>query len=209
MLWAAKYDSWRSVMKGKIAIFIVLITLVTSKIIVADDFSIMEFSNPYKYDWTDETARLEYREDLLTNTSLLDEYSQLKHSPLSNALRTAVAPGWGHFSLGSHTKGQIFLVAQLALLGSSIYYYEKSMIHYRKYKSATQIDEMNEHYNEALLPYRQSNLLFGLFVVVWGYTIYDVINETNDYNWNRWNELTGEENNFNLSITPNGISLRF
>jgi len=174
-----------------------------------NDFNIMDFSNPYKYDWYDETGRIEFRDSLLVATQLLDDYEQVKQSPLSNALKTAVLPGWGHFSVNSYTKGQIFLGSQLVLLGTSIYFYEKSMIHYRKYKSATQIDEIEEHYENAILPYRQSNLLLGLLAVVWGYTIYDAIVETNQYNANRWNELTQSESNQSLIITPTGVSLRF
>ena len=83
------------------------------------------------------------------------------------------------------------------------------MIHYRKYETATQIDEIEEHYENAILPYRQSNLLFGLLAVVWGYTIYDAIVETNQYNANRWNELTQRESNQTLAITPTGVTLRF
>ena len=180
-----------------------------SSCLFASDFNIMDFSDPNKYEWENETDRLTFREDYYISKEMLQEYRALKQSPMSNALKNAVAPGWGHFSIGSNTKGQIFLVSQLALLGTSIYYYERSMIHYRKYKTATQIDEINEHYNNALVPYRQSNLLFGLFVVIWGYTIYDVIVETNQYNWNRWNEITERQRDQNLVITPTGITWRF
>lgn len=188
---------------------LLLILLLFSGTLLANDFNIMEFSNPYKYDWYDEADRTDFRDSLMIRTMLLDEYDELKQSPMSNALKTAILPGWGHFSLKSYTKGQVFLGAQLALLGSSIYYYEKAMIHYRRYEKATQIDEINEHYDNALLPYRQSNLLFGLLVVVWGYTIYDVMVETNSYNQNIWNNLLHPGSEQALIITPTGITLRF
>ncbi|MBW6515828.1 MAG: hypothetical protein K0B81_04320 [Candidatus Cloacimonetes bacterium] len=193
----------------KIPCLLLLLFIVFSVKILSADFSIMEFSNPYKYEWFEEEDRITFRDSLEYRTMILSEYDELKQSTMTNALKTAFLPGWGHFTLRSYTKGQIFLGAQLALLGSSLYYYEKAMIHYRRYEKATQIDEINEHYDNALLPYRQSNLLLGLFIVVWGYTIYDVIVETNQHNWNIWNDLVQQNSNQALIITPTGITLRF
>jgi hypothetical protein len=178
-------------------------------LLFAEDFSIMDFSDPYKYEWYNAEDRYTFRDSLSQSNLLLEDYLEIRQSPLTNALKTAVAPGWGHFSVKSYTKGQILLGSQLALLGTTLYFYERSMIHYRKYKKATQIDEIDEHYNNALIPYRQSNLFIGLFIVVWGYSIYDVINETNQYNYERWRELNERENSYEISISPNGVSFRF
>ena len=139
----------------------------------------------------------------------LDEYSAKKQSPIINALKTSVAPGWGHFSVESYTKGQIFLGVQLALLGSGIYFREKAMIEYRKYEKATQIDDIDKYYDDTIIPHRQSSLLFTLSIVVWGYTIYDAIVETNHYNWELWEKLSTDKLSSNLSITPVSITWRF
>ncbi len=173
--------------------------------------TVLELSDPYKYGWHEESNRLTFRDSLTVSTSLLNEYNNLKQSSWTNALKTAVAPGWGHFSIGRNTKGQIFLVSQLAILGTSLYYYERSMIHYRKYRDATNIDDINEHYDNAVEPYRRSNLFLGLFFVVWGYSIYDVMSETSSYNGELWNQIVEEEmsKKKGLQITPTGISWRF
>jgi len=172
---------------------------------------VQELSNPYKYNWHEESTRLDFRDSLTVSTSLLDDYDNLKQSSWTNALKSAVAPGWGHFSIGRNTKGQVFLISQIAILGTSLYYYERSMIHYRKYRNATNIDDINEHYDNAVEPYRRSNLFLGLFFVVWGYSIYDVMSETNRYNGELWNQIVEEEisRHSSIQITPTGISWRF
>ena len=178
-------------------------------ILEAQEFDIRKFSDPQKYGWADETLRLDARDDLFIRNMLLEDYNKQAQSPLTNVIKTSFAPGWGHFSLGSYTKGQVLLGTQLGLLGTSLYLREKANIEYKKYKGATQIDAIHDYYESAIIPYRQSNLLLGLFVVVWGYTIYDVVLETHNYNDNIWNELTNSMTVGSLNITPISISYRF
>ena len=188
---------------------IALTLLILTSILTAQDFDVVEFSNPYKYGWLNEYSRLAARDSLFINSMMLDEYNDRMQSPLLNALKTAVAPGWGHFSVGSYTKGQLLLGSQIVLFGTSFYYREQAMIDYRKYKNATQIDDINNFYNSAVTPYRQSNLLLGLFFVIWGYTIYDSVIETHDYNNNLWYQLKEERTTYKISLTPTSISVRF
>ncbi|MCB5230593.1 MAG: hypothetical protein WCX83_02715 [Candidatus Cloacimonas sp.] len=189
--------------------FLLLATLLSVTPLIAETFDIRAFSDPQKYGWTDEDMRLEARDNLFLRNMLLDDYAMYAQSPLKNALKSSVAPGWGHFSINSYTKGQVFLGVQLGLLGSSLYFREKSSVEYKKYQKATQIDDIKRYYDNAVIPYRESNLLLGLFIVVWGYTIYDVIIETNNYNQAVWNDLIEPINEPALKITPTGISYRF
>jgi len=138
-------------------LFLALVMCVPA--LYSQDFDISEFSDPHKYGWIDEETRLAARDSLFLNTVLIDDYNEQMQSPILNAVKTAIAPGWGHFSVGSYTKGQVFLASQLVLLGTSIYYREQAMIDYRKYENATHIDDINGYYDSAITPYRQSNLI--------------------------------------------------
>ncbi len=193
--------------KRKVFIRMVLCCFVLSLLVqlFADEFDVLEFSSPVKYGWANEQMRLAARDSLFIKNLHLDKYNQLRQNPLNNVMKTAIAPGWGHFSVGSNTKGQVFLASQIALLSTGIYFHQKSMIEYRKYKKATQIDEMNQYYDSAITPYRQANLLFGLFFAVWCYTIYDVVLETNSYNADVWEDIV----NNRLKVTPSGVSIEF
>lgn len=176
--------------------------------LAGQELDIGRFSNPFKYGWVDEESRLNSRDKLFMRTVMLDQYHQEKQSSAVNALKTAIAPGWGHFSLESYTKGQLFLGVQIMLLGTGLYYREKSMIEFRKYEKATQVDDIKRYYDDAIIPHRQSTLLLSLFFIVWGYTIYDSIIETQTYNWDLWGKISGNED-ANLTITPTSITYRF
>lgn len=189
--------------------FLLLLFTIGSITVYAEEFSIMDFTDPYKYEWYDEASRLAFRDRLERHSLLLSEYGEIKQSPLTNALKTAIAPGWGHYSVNSYTKGHVFLTTQIVLLGATYYFHDRSMIHYNRYKKATQIDEMNEHYENALIPYRQSNMLLGLFAAVWVYTIYDAVLETHRYNREAWDDLTERNQSSAFIVTPTGITLRF
>lgn len=187
-------------------VIIIIITLYfSSTVLSASSFDINQFSNPFKYEWSDEEERLRSRDNLFLETMLLDKYNEQKQSAVVNALKTSIAPGWGHFSVESYTKGQVFLGIQLVLLGTGMYFRDKAMIEHSKYEQATQIDDIVKYYDQAQIPFRQSGLLFSLWFIVWGYTIYDVVIETNQYNWDLWDSIRES----NLTITPTSISYRF
>ncbi len=175
----------------------------------ASQVSTSNFADPYKYGWIDESTRLNARDDFFLRTMLLEDYYNQKQSPFSNALKSAIAPGWGHFSVESYTKGQILLGIQLSLLGSGIYFREKANIQYNKYEEATQIEDINRYYNNAITPHRQSNFLLSIFFVVWAYTIYDTVLETNDYNDSLWNNIYLNRRNMSISIYPTSIQVKF
>lgn len=53
---------------------------------------------------------------------------------------------------------------------------------YKLYKQATQIDEIEQYYKDAQVPYQYSFILMGFAGIIWAYNIFDVIQSTQDYN---------------------------
>ncbi len=178
-------------------------------ILLAQDFDLEKFSDPQKYGWKDFEERNLAKMDIQERQRLLQIYRMNRLTSAGSLAKSALIPGWGHFSAKSYTKGQILLGMEVVLLGSSLYFYDQAMDSYDKYKKADQIDDMNQHYNDALEPYRYSQAFLGLAVLVWIYTLYDTVNVTEDYNSNLWNDIIREYNKQNIIITPTGISVRF
>jgi hypothetical protein len=175
----------------------------------AQDFDMNKFSDPAKYRWDDLSTRQNVQTDLLERQKLLQIYQMGRISTAANLGKSAVMPGWGHFSAESYTKGQVLLGLEILSVGTSLYFYDQAMESYDKYKKATQIDVINQEYNDSLKPYRFSQAFLGLAVVIWGYTLYDTYNETENYNARLWNKIMTEYNRKNLQITPTGLSWRF
>ncbi|HHE37266.1 MAG TPA: hypothetical protein ENL20_01675 [Candidatus Cloacimonetes bacterium] len=173
------------------------------------EFDIKKFSNPYKYNWDTTEKQHIYRENLMERQKLLQVYQLKKQNITTNLIKSAIAPGWGHFSARSYTKGQILLGLELAILGTSLYYYDISMEQYDKYKKATYIEDINQYYSNAKMPYIYSQGLLGLGIVIWIYTVYDTIAVTEEYNQNLWQEIFFDFQQKKISITPTGITLRF
>ena len=176
---------------------------------LAQDFDIQTFSDPQKYGWEDFEDRFEAQHSMLERQKLLQIYRMQKLDPATNVAKSAIAPGWGHFSAQSYTKGQILLGAQVVLLGSAFYFYDQAMDKYDEYKHANQINAMNQAYNDALEPYRYAQAFFGLFCVVWGYTLWDTYMATEEYNANLWHTIFEEYNRGAVQLSPTGISVRF
>ena len=188
-------------------LFILLFTILFS--IVNSEFDLKKFSNPHKYGWETTEKQHIYRSNLMERQKLLQVYELKKHNITTNIIKSAFAPGWGHFSARSYTKGQILLALELAILGTSLYYYDKSMEQYNKYKDASYIEDINQYYSNAKMPYIYSQGLLGLGLVIWIYTVYDTIAVTEEYNQNLWLEIFFDYQQKNISITPTGVTLRF
>ena len=175
----------------------------------AQDFDLEKFSDPKKYGWEDFEERNQAKMDLQERQRLLQLYRMNRLTTAGNLAKSAIVPGWGHFSAKSYTKGQILLGLEVILFGSSLYFYDQAMENYDKYKNANQIDEMDQYYNDSLEPYRYAQAFLGLGIVVWIYTLWDTVNVTEEYNSNLWNDIIREYNRQNIIITPTGISVRF
>ena len=172
-------------------------------------FDIKKFSDPEKYGWENFESRKNYRDDLLERQELLQIYEMKKKSLTVNMLKSTLLPGWGHMAAQHVSRGQIILGLEIITLSTSFYFYDQAMEYYDKYKKATQIDEIEQNYNDAVRPYRFSQAFFGLSVAIWAYNILDTYYVTQDYNNEKWNNIYKKYRKKRIIISPTGITLRF
>lgn len=175
----------------------------------SEAFDLMKFSDPEKYGWKTFEDRIEAKNDLLERQKLLQVYQMEKLSIAGSISKSILAPGWGHFSAESYTTGEILLGLHVVLLGTTYYFYDQSMDHYDKYKNATYVEDIQYHYDEALKPYRYAQLMGGLWVILWGYTIWDAVVVTEKYNTKLWDEIVSEYRSSRLKVNPTGFEWRF
>ncbi len=188
---------------------LVIILIVCLNIILANEFDINEFTNPYKYNWENYEQRISHRIDREERQELLQIYNMNKQSITSNMIKSAFVPGWGQISAHSYIRGQVILGVEIVALGGCLFLYTRAMDKYDKYKNATQVDEINSLYDEALEPYTLSMALLGLYGLVWGYNLYDSAQSTEGYNAQLWNKLLKDNASRRILLTPTGIELRF
>ncbi len=162
-----------------------------------------------KYGWDDAKNWQNSRNDLQENMIVFGQWETKKQSHFTNCLKSMIAPGWGHFSTNNYLKGEILLGLQVLLAGSAYYFYDQSQDYYDKYKNAHQIDEINQYYIDANSSYRTSGILVGLWIIAWGYTVLDTIQATEDYNRDLWYTLYNEYMKSKVTVTAQGIQIRF
>jgi hypothetical protein len=194
-------------MKRILLCIILLITM--AELASQDAFDIEAFTNPKKYGWSNWEDRMNYRYDLFERQKLLQLYEIDAQSISSNLLKSAVFPGWGQFNTRHYTKGQIFLALEVALLGTSYLLYDKTQTNYNKYLNATQIDDINDYYHSAEVPYQYSMIFLTLAALVWGYNLIDVVQSTETYNSNVWLKTLKSYYNAPVQLTPEGIQIQF
>lgn len=175
----------------------------------AQRFDVEKFSDPYKYGWLKPAEQHSARQDLKERQKLLQVYEMNKFNYSERLVKAAVVPGWTHFSAGKFAKGQIILGVEVALFVSSFYYYDQAMNYYDKYKNSNYIGEMEDYYEKTKAPWRNSQIFFGLGLMVWIYNIYDSYLVVNEYNTNLWQKIYLDYHNKKLSITNKGITYRF
>lgn len=172
-------------------------------------FNIDEFTNTQKYGWQNWEDRINYRYDLFERQKLLQIYEIDAQSIPGNLVKSAVFPGWGQFNTKQYTKGQIFMAMEIGLLGASYLFYDKSRLNYDKYRTATQIDDINQYYHDAMVPYQYSMVFLTIAAAVWAYNLFDVVQTTEKYNSDVWQKTLKTYYNAPLQITPDGIQLQF
>jgi len=172
-----------------------------------DSDSILQIN--IKYGWDNTTNWKNSRKDLQENMNVFKQWDDKKQSHFTNCLKSMIAPGWGHFSTNNFLKGEILLGLQVLLAGSAYYFYDQSQDYYDKYKNAHQIDEINQYYINANSSYRTSSILVGLWIIAWGYTVLDTIQATENYNRDLWQTLYDQYMNNKVSVTTQGIQIRF
>jgi hypothetical protein len=183
--------------------------LMMSALTAQGSFNIEDFTNPEKYGWKTWEDRMNYRNDLSERQKLLQIYEIEAQSISGNVFKSSVFPGWGQFNAKYYTKGQVFLAIELAMLGASYFFYDKSRDNYEKYRNATQIDEMNAYYHDALVPYQYSVVFLAFASVVWVYNVFDVVQTTEKYNAEVWQNTVKRHYKAPVQVTPKGIEVRF
>lgn len=197
-------------MKSSYILILVLICLAPFGLLYSQvRFDIEAFSDTTKYGWEDYYARADFRSELSDRQQLLHIY-ELESQPLTaNILKSSLIPGWGQFSTKQNIKAEVILGVEILALGTSLFFYDRSMNYYRKYQNATQFNEMQDLYKQAQTPYQYSMIALALGAVVWIYNIYDVVSSTETYNAMIWDEIMQRHSGSNLQITPEGVQLRF
>ena len=189
--------------------YFVIIILLLSTLLLAKEFDIEEFSNPAKYNWENMKDRCEAREDLISRQKLLQIYELNKQKIVSNMIKSAFAPGWGHYSSQDYTKGHVLMASEIVLFGTSYYFYNQAMDDYRNYEDSHYIGDIKQLYLDADSNYKYSQLFFSLGTIIWIYTIYDSVSTTQEYNKNLWNDLSQKLHSQRVLITPTSITVRF
>ena len=190
------------------AISLIICSLILFLQLPAQGFDLNKFSNPKKYGWEDYKDRSAYREDLLERQELLQLY-EIKSKSISYTMaKSAIFPGWGHYSIESYSKGHTFLTGGIIVAGAGLYFYSRSQDYYKKYKNASQIDIINSNFDKAEQNYNTSMIFLAAYVILWGYNLYDSSESTERYNSTLWDNLVN--NRFdNISLSPNGLEVRF
>ena len=195
-------------MSYKNILVLIILTLIVSPAL-AQKFDVEKFSDPAKYNWNSSKVQLQHRNDLQQRQKLLQVYEMNKFNYRSKLIKSALVPGWTHFSAGKYAKGQVILGLEVALFVSSFYYYDQAMNYYDKYKNSDYIGDLEYYYEKTKIPWRNSQLFFGLGLMVWVYNIYDTFLVVDEYNTELWQKIYLDYHNKKLSITPSGITYRF
>lgn len=186
------------------SIFIVLLFNLFSA-----DFDLNKFVNPEKYNWDDIREYKSYREDIDLRKNLMQIYSLKKMNVRNNLFNSMILPGLGHYKTNNYMKGHVFLVTEIILFGTSLYYYDQAHEMYDKYKNADYIVDLNKYYEAADGPFTNFKIFASLGVLVWIYNVYDTWIVTNEYNNHIWSDLYKNYKSGDVLLTPSGITLRF
>lgn len=190
-------------------IITLLTLLILGSIWAQTGFDIAAFSDTTKYGWADYNGRMEYRNDFLERQKLLQLYEMDAQTVRSNMIKSAIVPGWGQFSAKQPVKGEIFLGAEIVTVGTALLYYDRAMTFFRKYETATQVDEIEDNYKKAQGSYQYSIIFAGLGFVVWAYNLYDVVTATGEYNSQVWKNIMKKYYKSPVQLTPDGVEVRF
>lgn len=186
-----------------------LCLLLCAKVIYAQQFNIDAFSDSTKYGWKHYVDRSDYREALSRKQALLQLYELEANSMRDGVLKSMVAPGWGQFENKQSIKGSVFLAAEIAMVGASLYFYDRSNYYYRKYMDATQVEEIESNYNAAVAPRQYSLIFAGVGALIWAYNVFDVIQGTEEYNAKVWKRIEEKDRASRIRLSGTGIEIDF
>ncbi|MFA7057439.1 MAG: hypothetical protein WC155_07775 [Candidatus Cloacimonadales bacterium] len=189
-------------------IILILISSLTVLQLPAQAFDLDKFSNPKKYGWESFEQRTEFRNDHIERQQLLQLYEVKVRSIPGTMAKSAIFPGWGHYTIESYNKGHAFLSGSVVVLGAGLYFYSRSQDYYKQYKNATQIDIINSNYDKAEQNHTTSLIFAATYAILWGFCLFDTAESTENYNANLWDNIVNKRFE-NISLSPNGIEVRF
>lgn len=195
----------------KVMTKIIILFIISNLMILqlpAQDFDLNKFSDPKKYGWDSFEDRMEFRDYHYERQKLLQLYELQSKSIPATMVKSAIFPGWGHYTISSYTKGHTFLTGGLVALGAGVYFLSRSQDYYKQYKNATQIDVMNNNYDKAQKHHRTSIVFAASYAVLWGFCIFDTSESAEAYNAKLWDNIVSKKFE-NVSLTPTGIEVRF
>ena len=195
----------------KVITKIIIIFIISNLLILqlpAQEFDLNKFSDPKKYGWESFEDRMEFRNHHYEKQQLLQLYEVRAKTIPSTMVKSAIFPGWGHYTIESYTKGHTFLTGGVVVLGAGIYFLSRSQDYYKQYKSATQIDIMNSNYDKAEQNHRTAIIFAAGYAVLWGFCLFDTAESTETYNANLWDNIVSKRFE-NISLSPTGFEVRF
>ena len=104
-------------------------------------------------------------------------------SVTKSILRSSILPGCGHFYINNQLKkGMVITGVHTALCAGLIYYYLQSMDKYEQYENAHYIGDIKQNYTDANSLYTKAQIFLSLDLILWAYSLFDVVKSTNNYN---------------------------
>jgi hypothetical protein len=117
--------------------------------------------------------------------NLIDQKNSKRNniSVTKSILRSSVLPGWGHFYINKQLrKGMVIAGVHTALCAGLIYSYLQFMDKFEQYEDAHYIEDIENNYSDANKLYRTSQIFLSLDLILWVYSLFDVVKSNKDYN---------------------------
>ena len=117
--------------------------------------------------------------------NLIDQKNSKRNniSVTKSILRSSVLPGWGHFYINKQLrKGMVIAGVHTALCAGLIYSYLQFMDKFEQYEDAHYIEDIENNYSDANKLYRTSQIFLSLDLILWIYSLFDVVKSNKDYN---------------------------
>lgn len=132
--------------------------------------------------WENEEQRLRERQNLSRLSSYLGTFLRQKQKPTSNILKSAILPGFGQWNAKKKVKGGIFMASSFISIGGGTYLLILSNQEYGKYKTADNIEDIENYYDNSVNLLKYSEIAFGVGGLIWVINIVDVFFTTKTYN---------------------------
>lgn len=134
---------------------------------------IIEFYNIIKTSYNSRKETIKEREISDTDTVKITRQEIDFKTAL---LRSALFPGWGHFTYNENKKGKWLTLGALLTLPPAVYYIWDSNRKEERYLNETDRTEIEKRYDSYNTSYRLRNIFLISYIGIWLYTQFDVFN---------------------------------